>query len=163
MKHCPWKSRWPQSLCRSSYIHLRKIASFRPYLSGRWKYCPVRLISDLIQAWRLQFYPRLWPSIIFTEPTTKSSEQCCQICLLQTKISRTTLLPFWKNYTCWGPYPLQNCNTSFQALWEFSFFLCTFHGRNCFTPIIIIDRFYIALFSAVEQTHCARMWFYMSE
>ena len=29
--------------------------------------------------------------------------------------------------------------------------------------IIIIDRFYIALFSAVEQTHCARMWFYMSE
>ena len=29
--------------------------------------------------------------------------------------------------------------------------------------IIIIDRFYIALFSAFEQTHCARMWFYMSE
>ena len=28
--------------------------------------------------------------------------------------------------------------------------------------IIIIDRFYIALFSAVEQTHCARVWFYMS-
>ena len=28
--------------------------------------------------------------------------------------------------------------------------------------IIIIDRFYIALFSALEQTHCARMWFYMS-
>ena len=24
------------------------------------------------------------------------------------------------------------------------------------------DRFYIALFSALEQTHCARMWFYMS-
>ena len=29
--------------------------------------------------------------------------------------------------------------------------------------IIIIDRFYIALFSALEQAHCARMWFYMSE
>ena len=29
--------------------------------------------------------------------------------------------------------------------------------------IIIIDRFYIALFSALEQTHCARMLFYMSE
>ena len=29
--------------------------------------------------------------------------------------------------------------------------------------IIIIDRFYIALFSALEQTHCARMWFCMSE
>ena len=27
----------------------------------------------------------------------------------------------------------------------------------------IIGRFYIALFSALEQTHCARMWFYMSE
>ena len=26
--------------------------------------------------------------------------------------------------------------------------------------IIIIDRFYIALFSALKQTHCARMWFY---
>ena len=25
--------------------------------------------------------------------------------------------------------------------------------------IIIIDRFYIVLFSALEQTHCARMWF----
>ena len=29
--------------------------------------------------------------------------------------------------------------------------------------IIIIDRFYIALFSALEQIHCARVWFYMSE
>ena len=29
--------------------------------------------------------------------------------------------------------------------------------------IIIIDRFYIALFSAPEQTHCPRMCFYMSE
>ena len=29
--------------------------------------------------------------------------------------------------------------------------------------IIIIDHFYIALFSALEQTHRTRMWFYMSE
>ena len=29
--------------------------------------------------------------------------------------------------------------------------------------IIIIDRFYIALFSVLEQTHCACMWFYMSD
>ena len=29
--------------------------------------------------------------------------------------------------------------------------------------IIIIDRFYIALFSAREQIHCTCMWFYMSE
>ena len=34
---------------------------------------------------------------------------------------------------------------------------------QAFIIIIIIDRFYIALFSALEQTHCARMWFYMSE
>ena len=31
---------------------------------------------------------------------------------------------------------------------------CTYH-----LPTIIIDRFYIALFSALEQTHCARMCF----
>ena len=29
--------------------------------------------------------------------------------------------------------------------------------------INIIDRFYIALFSAFKQTHCTRMWCYMSE
>ena len=29
--------------------------------------------------------------------------------------------------------------------------------------IIIIDRFYIALFSALEQTHCARTSFYINE
>ena len=32
--------------------------------------------------------------------------------------NRTKLLPFQKNYI--GPYPLQNCHTSFQALWQFS-------------------------------------------
>ena len=29
--------------------------------------------------------------------------------------------------------------------------------------IIILDRFYIALFSALEQTHCDRMRFYMND
>ena len=29
--------------------------------------------------------------------------------------------------------------------------------------IIIIDHFFIALFSTLEQTHRARMWFYISE
>jgi len=28
--------------------------------------------------------------------------------------------------------------------------------------VVVADRFYIALFSALEQTHCARMWFYTS-
>ena len=32
---------------------------------------------------------------------------------------------------------------------------CTQKYRSCY--IVIIDRFYIALFSALEQTHCARM------
>ena len=87
----------------------------------RWKYCPVSLISDLIQAWLLQFYP-LWPSITFTEPTTKSPKQCRQTCPPQPKIrpryspcGKTTLV------SCRGPYPLQNCYTGFQALWKFSF------------------------------------------
>ena len=36
--------------------------------------------------------------------------------------------------------------------------------KDCVLFIItIIDRFCIALFSALEQTHCARMRFYMSE
>ena len=29
------------------------------------------------------------------------------------------------------------------------------------STIIIINHFYIALFSALEQTHCAHMWFYI--
>ena len=28
---------------------------------------------------------------------------------------------------------------------------------------IVVDRFYISLFPALKQAHCARMWFYMSE
>ena len=34
---------------------------------------------------------------------------------------------------------------------------------HCPTHRSVVDRFYIALFSALEQTHCARMWFYMTE
>ena len=32
-------------------------------------------------------------------------------------------------------------------------------GKHLFPAVVVIDidRFYIALFSAVEQTHCARM------
>ena len=29
--------------------------------------------------------------------------------------------------------------------------------------VVVVDRFYIVLFSVLEQTHCTRMWFYMSE
>jgi len=29
--------------------------------------------------------------------------------------------------------------------------------------IVVVDRFYMALFSALEQTHCARMWFLNSD
>ena len=38
-----------------------------------------------------------------------------------------------------------------------------FGGLSVIICFCFVDRFYIALFSALEQTHCARMWFYMSE
>ena len=41
--------------------------------------------------------------------------------------------------------------THFCLYWDRRIFL------YCYYYIIIIDRFYIALFSALEQTHCARM------
>ena len=40
--------------------------------------------------------------------------------------------------------------------------VCELYALNL-EYIIIIDRFYIALFSALEQTQCARMWFHMSD
>ena len=81
MKHCPWRNRWLLLLILPSPPQ-DSFYQTRPF---RWKCCPVSLISDLIQAWLLQFYP-LWPSIILTEPTTKSPKQCCQTCPPQTKI-----------------------------------------------------------------------------
>ena len=41
-----------------------------------------------------------------------------------------------------------------MAMWKYS--------KSC-APAIIIDCFYIVLFSTLKQTHCTRMWFYMSE
>ena len=38
-----------------------------------------------------------------------------------------------------------------------SLILLRTEAHTKYTIIIIIDRFYIALFSALEQTHCARM------
>ena len=35
--------------------------------------------------------------------------------------------------------------------------------KNVAFEKVIIDHFYIALFSALKQTHCACMWFYMSK
>ena len=37
--------------------------------------------------------------------------------------------------------------------------VCVYNG----VCVVVVDRFYIALFSALEQTHCARMSFCMSE
>ena len=37
------------------------------------------------------------------------------------------------------------------------------HSSWALTNVVVVSRFYIALFSALEQTHCARMWFYVSE
>ena len=50
------------------------------------------------------------------------------------------------------PPPLHN--------WMLAWFTGPVSGEPYFMHGRIVDRFYIALFSAVEQTHCARMWFY---
>ena len=36
-------------------------------------------------------------------------------------------------------------------------------GNAVAVVVIVVDSFYITLFSALEQTHCARTWFYMSD
>ena len=46
-------------------------------------------------------------------------------------------------------------------MWQKGTISCAFDENIII--IIIIDRFYIALFFALEQTHGARMWFYMSD
>ena len=47
------------------------------------------------------------------------------------------------------------CDTAIKITEHLVFFCCC--------DFVIIDRFYIALFSALEQTHCTHMGFYMSE
>ena len=37
------------------------------------------------------------------------------------------------------------------------------HFHSDLLLMLVVDRFYIALFSALEQTHCACMRFYMSD
>ena len=37
------------------------------------------------------------------------------------------------------------------------------HFRNTSLSVVVDDRLYIALFSAVAQTHCARMRFFKSD
>ena len=45
----------------------------------------------------------------------------------------------------------------------YNYYVHTFGAHDCplqiiIVPVIVVvDRFYIALFSALEQTHCARM------
>ena len=45
------------------------------------------------------------------------------------------------------------------------FSISNFYLPPCQVPVCYDDddRFYIALFSTLEQTHCARMWFYMND
>ena len=44
----------------------------------------------------------------------------------------------------------------------FSLSLLGNHQRPCLLFLLVVDRFHIALFYTLEQTHCARVWFYMS-
>ena len=54
---------------------------------------------------------------------------------------------------------------SFEMIRNFRFFFFIFFFK--FLPRAnvphVVDRFYVALFSALEQTHCAHTWVYMSE
>ena len=33
---------------------------------------------------------------------------------------------------------------------------------KCFIKVVVVDHFYIGVFSALEQTHCSHMWFWIS-
>ena len=107
------------TLCCSSYFHLWKIAyiTIRPNLSDA---STAQLISPLILSrldysnHSLTFHHLHWTDYKQFKTTLPgfSSENENRTMLLPS--GKTTLAP------CWGPYPLQNCHTSFQALWEFS-------------------------------------------
>ena len=107
------------SLCRSSDFHLRKIASIRPYLSDE---STAQLVSSLILS-RLDYCNSTLsglPSSSLNQ-LQKVQNNAARLVLRKRKsdhvtplLEKTTLAP------CWGPYPQQNCHTSFQALWEFS-------------------------------------------
>ena len=53
--------------------------------------------------------------------------------------------------------------TRYCLLWHDPYYLHLWHVYMTCLSLVVVDRFYIALFSALEQTHCARMWFCMSE
>ena len=54
---------------------------------------------------------------------------------------------------------LGNCSLRLLSLCMLSRWFVDF----CIFVLLLVDRFYIALLSAFEQTPCARMWFYTSE
>ena len=95
---------------------------------------------------------RTRPTMTWKEKGTTRSEQKTIICLnllciLIWTLALSQVKRNWKRLTL-SPKPYKNPGNS-QIMKMYI--------------IIIIDRLYIALFSALEQTHRARMWFYMSE
>ena len=62
----------------------------------------------------------------------------------------------------WHVWPSTSCSPCCQVCSQFvsDSFLVFFSSSLLSFAFPVVDHFYIALFSALEQTHCARMWFY---
>ena len=109
------------SLCRSSYFHLRKISSIRPYL---WDESTAQLVSSLILS-RLDYCNSILSGLPSCSLNRLQNVQnnAARLVLRKRKSDHVTPLLKEKKTTlapCWRPYPLHNCHTGFQALWEFS-------------------------------------------
>ena len=72
-----------------------------------------------------------------------------------TQVTLVLFMPFKSELT-----RLFRSELTFLLKWKLTCFL---KSEIIIIIIIIIDRFYIALISSLEQTHCARMWLDISE
>ena len=103
------------SLCCSSYFHLRKIASIRPYLSDE---STAQLVSSLILS-RLDYCNSTLSDLPSSSLNRLQKVQNNAARLVLHKRKSDHVIPLLKKTTlasCRGPYPLQNCHTGFQAL-----------------------------------------------
>ena len=66
-----------------------------------------------------------------------------------------TIKKMWKEHCFCNEY---TCLLSFFGQW----FKCVILISFCTCDWVIDDRLYSAILRSLEQTHCARMWFYMS-
>ena len=70
--------------------------------------------------------------------------------------------PSTQGMGCEEPEMQDTASPSFAGIFPSlrqSFWRC----GNQHTLLNVVDHFYVALFSALEQTHCTRVWFWMSD